>query len=97
MREMLSRGLVFELSVPREAVIAVYRGGFGDKFGGNTDKCDTKPALNHLHEYINRAVALGLLEVSPDTSLRVPRILPLKLPEDAETLHKQATEVLYRL
>ncbi len=97
MREMLSRGLVFELPVPREAVIAVCRGGFGDKFGGNTDKCDTKPALNHLHEYINRAVALGLLEVSPDTSLRVPRILPLKLPEDAETLHKQATEVLYRL
>jgi hypothetical protein len=40
---------------------------------------------------------VGVLEVSPDESLRVPRILPLKLPEDAETLHRQAAEVLYRL
>jgi len=53
--------------------------------------------IPHLEQQINRAVALGLLEVSPDSSLRVPRILPLKLPEDNETLHKQAAEVLYRL
>jgi hypothetical protein len=53
--------------------------------------------IPNLEQQINRAVALGLLEVSPDSSLRVPRILPLKLPEDAETLHKQAAEVLYRL
>src|SRR4028119_559260 len=33
MREMLWRGLVFELPVPREAVIAVCRGGFRDNFG----------------------------------------------------------------
>ncbi|GAX39124.1 TPR repeat-containing protein [Tolypothrix sp. NIES-4075] len=79
MREMLSRGLVFELPVPREALAAV---------------CDTIPNLSH---YINRAVALGLLEVSHDEALRVPRILPVQLPEDGEALHKQAAEVLYRL
>ncbi|WP_082650651.1 CHAT domain-containing protein [Mastigocoleus testarum] len=33
-----------------------------------------------LDNYIDKAVALGLLEVSPEQSLRVPRILPLKLP-----------------
>jgi hypothetical protein len=37
------------------------------------------------------------LEVSPDESLRVPRILPLTLPTHVETLHQQAAEVLYRL
>nr|WP_268896814.1 tetratricopeptide repeat protein [Hassalia byssoidea] len=79
MREMLSRGLVFELPVPREALAAV---------------CDTIPNLEH---YISRAVALGLLEVSHDEALRVPRILPVQLAEDREALHKQAAEVLYRL
>jgi tetratricopeptide (TPR) repeat protein len=79
LEEMLRRGLVFELPVPREAIAAV---------------CESIP---NLEQQINRAVALGLLEVSPDESLRVPRILPLKLPEDAETLHKQGAEVLYRL
>jgi tetratricopeptide (TPR) repeat protein len=79
MREMLSRGLVFELPVPKEALAAV---------------CDTIPNLSH---YISRAVALGLLEVSHDEALRVPRILPVQLSEDGEALHKQAAEVLYRL
>jgi len=78
LEEMLQRGLVFELPVPREAIAGV---------------CESIP---NLDKQINRAVALGLLEVSPDKSLRVPRILPLKLPEDAETLHKQAVQVLYR-
>ncbi|MBW3587482.1 MAG: CHAT domain-containing protein, partial [Cyanobacteria bacterium 0813] len=50
-----------------------------------------------IDKNINRAIALGLLEVSPDSSLRVPRILSLKLPEDSEGLHRQAAEVLYRL
>jgi tetratricopeptide (TPR) repeat protein len=50
-----------------------------------------------LEKNINRAIALGLLEVSPDSSLRVPRILSLNLPEDSEGLHRQAAEVLYRL
>ncbi|MBE8990523.1 tetratricopeptide repeat protein [Nostoc sp. LEGE 12450] len=79
MREMLSRGLVFELPVPREALAAV---------------CDSIANLEH---YISRAVALGLLEVSHDEALRVPRILPLQLLEDGEVLDKQAAEVLYRL
>jgi tetratricopeptide (TPR) repeat protein len=59
-----------------------------------TAVCENIP---NLTDYINRAVALGLLEVSPDESLRVPRILPLTLPTDVETLHQQAAEVLYRL
>ncbi|QLE39137.1 tetratricopeptide repeat protein [Nostoc sp. C052] len=79
MREMLSRGLVFELPVPREALAAV---------------CETIPNLEH---YISRAVALGLLEVSHDEALRVPRILPVQLPQYGEVFYKQAAEVLYRL
>ncbi|MBD2198812.1 MULTISPECIES: tetratricopeptide repeat protein [Calothrix] len=79
MREMLSRGLVFELPVPREVLAAV---------------CENIPSLE---DYINRAVALGLLEVSHDEALRVPRILPVQLPGDGEGLYKQAAEVLYRL
>jgi tetratricopeptide (TPR) repeat protein len=79
LEEILRRGLVFELPVPRDALAAV---------------CEKIP---NLDQQINRAVALGLLEVSPDKSLRVPRILPLKLPKDAESLYKQAAEVLYRL
>ncbi|HEY9604055.1 MAG TPA: CHAT domain-containing protein, partial [Allocoleopsis sp.] len=77
--EILRRGLVYELPVPREAIVAV---------------CAEIP---NLEPQMNRAVALGLLEVSPDASLRVPCILPLKLPEDAETLYRQAAEVLYHL
>ncbi|WP_353932797.1 tetratricopeptide repeat protein [Okeanomitos corallinicola TIOX110] len=53
--------------------------------------------IPNLENYINRSVALGLLEVSPDESLRVPRILPLQLPTNIETLYQQAAEVLYRL
>ncbi|HAX79631.1 MAG TPA: NB-ARC domain-containing protein [Cyanobacteria bacterium UBA11372] len=79
MEEMLSRGLAFELPVPKEALAAV---------------CDT---IADIDKQIHRAVALGLLEVSFDASLRVPRILPLQLPEDGESLYKQAVEVLYRL
>ncbi|MEO0969177.1 MAG: tetratricopeptide repeat protein [Cyanobacteria bacterium J06639_18] len=62
MRDILQRGLVFELPVPREALEVVCEG------------------IVDLDNYINKAIALGLLEVSPDRSLRVPRILPLKLP-----------------
>ena len=62
MQDMLQRGLVFELPVPREALEVVCEG------------------IVDLDNYIDKAVALGLLEVSPDQSLRVPRILPLKLP-----------------
>jgi tetratricopeptide (TPR) repeat protein len=59
-----------------------------------TAVCENIPNLDN---YINRAVALGLLEVSPDKSLRVPRILPLTLSTHVETLYQQAAEVLYRL
>ncbi|AFZ17807.1 tetratricopeptide repeat protein [Allocoleopsis franciscana] len=102
LEEILRRGLVFELPVPREAIAAV---------------CEETP---NLERQINRAVALGLLEVSPDQSLRVPRILeknltpqppslrgkgesdssfsPLLAGEGlGERLHQQAAEVLYRL
>jgi len=79
LEEMLQRGLVFKLPVPREAIATV---------------CET---ISNLEQHINRAVALGLLEVSHDSSLRVPRILPLKVPENAEAMYKQAAEVLYRL
>ncbi|WP_243713836.1 CHAT domain-containing protein [Nostoc sp. 106C] len=78
MREMLSRGLVFELPVPMEALATV---------------CENIP---NLEDYISRAVALGLLEVSHDEALRVPRILPVQLAGDGEGLYKQAAEVLYR-
>jgi tetratricopeptide (TPR) repeat protein len=79
LEEMLRRGLVFELPVPREALAVV---------------CESIP---NLDRQINRAVALGLLEVSPDKSLRVPRILPLKLLEHGEILHRRAAAVLYHL
>jgi len=79
MQEMLSRGLVFELPVPKAALTAV---------------CDS---ILNLEGQIIRAVALGLLEVSPDDSVRVPRILPLMLPENGDSLNRQGAEVLYRL
>ena len=85
MREMLSRGLVFELPVPREALAII---------------CNTIPNLEDFisrENYISRAVALGLLEVSHDEALRVPRILPVQLSEDGEALHKQAANLLYYL
>ncbi|MEH2204903.1 MAG: tetratricopeptide repeat protein [Nostoc sp.] len=78
MREMLSRGLVFELPVPREALAAV---------------CDTIPNLEH---YISRAVALGLLEVSHDEALRVPRILPLLLIQD-KNFYSLAVKILNQI
>ncbi len=43
-----------------------------------------------------RAVALGLLEQSPDEALRVPRVLPLGGVED-EGLAAKAAEALYRI
>ncbi|MEG5037948.1 tetratricopeptide repeat protein, partial [Microcoleus sp. B3-C5] len=54
-------------------------------------------SIVEIDKIIDRAIALGLLEMSPDSSLRVPRILSLNLPEDSEGLHRQAAEVLYRL
>ncbi|MDZ8091969.1 MAG: tetratricopeptide repeat protein [Nostoc sp. DedQUE05] len=78
MQEMLSRGLVFELPVPREALAAV---------------CENIP---NLEDYINRAVALGLLEVNHDEALRVPRILPLLLIQD-KNLYNLAVKILNQI
>ncbi len=52
--------------------------------------------LADVKKLIGRAVALGLLEKSPDEALRVPRILPLEISE-SEGLAAQAAQVLYRL
>ena len=55
-------------------------------------------SIVEIEKILHRAIALGLLEVSPDLSLRVPRILSLNLPEDSEGLHAaEAAEILYRL
>ncbi len=45
---------------------------------------------------IDRAIAIGLLEVFPNGDLRVPRILPLELP-DGEALASRAARVVYRV
>ncbi|NMG60311.1 CHAT domain-containing protein [Geitlerinema sp. P-1104] len=79
MRQMLQRGLLYELPVPEAALRAVCEG-----IGG-------------LAALIDRAKRLGLLEVSPDESLRVPRLLPVGLPEEVELLQAEAAKVLYRL
>ncbi|WP_293122346.1 tetratricopeptide repeat protein [Microcoleus sp. bin38.metabat.b11b12b14.051] len=54
-------------------------------------------SIVEIEKIIDRAIALGLLEVSPDSSLRVPRILSLNLPEESAGLHREAAEFLYRL
>ncbi|MEO1400371.1 MAG: tetratricopeptide repeat protein [Cyanobacteria bacterium J06635_1] len=52
--------------------------------------------ISNVDALIDRAVALGLLEQSPDGALRVPRVLPLAVPE-SEGLAAQAAGVLYRV
>lgn len=47
--------------------------------------------------YIDRAIALGLLEVSNKADLRVPRILPFKLVSNLEVVHAQAAQILDEL
>jgi hypothetical protein len=54
-------------------------------------------SIPNLDSHIDRAIGLGLLEVNTDDSLRVPRILPLQLPENIESLCSQAAKILYRL
>ncbi|MGF1567288.1 MAG: tetratricopeptide repeat protein [Nodosilinea sp.] len=54
-------------------------------------------SIPDLDSHIERAIGLGLLEVNADGSLRVPRILPLQLPENIESLCSQAAKILYRL
>ncbi len=45
---------------------------------------------------LDRAIALGVLEVFPGGEVRVPRILPLEMPEDEELAERAARE-LYRV
>ncbi|MEC4895805.1 MAG: CHAT domain-containing protein, partial [Oscillatoria sp. PMC 1051.18] len=146
MREMLSRGLIFKLPVPREAFshvvtchsehnltchsdrreesqshsehnltchsdrrvrVAFSEGVESHNHSEHNLTCHSDRRVrvafsegvesHNLETQLKRAVALGLLEVSPDESLRVPRILPLPQPPDAETLAQTAAEVLYRL
>ncbi len=46
-------------------------------------------------DIIDRCISLGLLELSVDASLRVPKILPLKPYEDIEKVCKPAVKILY--
>ena len=81
MREMLRRARVYELPVPRGAVVEI---------------CEAGVEGLAVEDLIVRAVALGLLEESPGEELRVPRVLPLDVVED-EGLAARAARVLYRL
>ncbi len=78
MRAMLTRARVYELPVPKAAIVAV---------------CGDMADVDSL---MGKAVALGLLEQSPDESLRVPRVLSLDLIEDEE-LAVQAAKSLYQI
>ncbi|MEB3831885.1 CHAT domain-containing protein, partial [Phormidium sp. CCY1219] len=82
LREMLRLGLLFQVPVPHAAF---------------ADMC--RPIRN-LETHIQRAQSLGLLENIPSpadgTLLRVPRLLPLPLPENNPPLHREAAEILYR-
>lgn len=82
--EMLRLGLVFQVPVPRAAF---------------TEICSK---IRNLETHITRAISLGLLETiqstpADDELLRVPRLLPLSVPEEDESLHRQAAEILYRI
>ncbi|AFY85073.1 tetratricopeptide repeat protein [Oscillatoria acuminata] len=84
LREMLRLGLVFQVPVPRAAFTAI---------------CSK---IRNLETHITRAISLGLLESIQSTPadgelLRVPRLLPLPVPENDEPLHRQAADLLYRI
>ncbi len=79
MQEMLSRGLVFEVPVPRSALQKI---------------CTS---ISNFDACIDHAIGLGLLEVSTNGFLRVPRILPLQVPKNTEALCSQATKILYKI
>ncbi len=80
LQAMLSRGLIFELPVPRSTFVTV-----------------TLPTPHSSPSNpLDRAIALGILEVSPDDTLRVPRILPLTLPAAVAPLFAPAAQSLYQ-
>lgn len=84
LRTILSRGLVFEIPVPRETFEVV-------ALGQNLLTKQEKEGR------LAQAVALGVIEVSEFDLLRVPRILPLKVPENSNHLYRQAAECLYQM
>jgi CHAT domain-containing protein len=88
MQEILSRGLIFEIPVPREALSEICQG---------ISNLEQKVDRAILEQKVDRAIKLGLLSVSPDKSLRVPRILPLSLPKELEALSNKGVKVLYRI
>ncbi|MBD2079796.1 tetratricopeptide repeat protein [Leptolyngbya sp. FACHB-17] len=73
--EMLGRGMVFEIPVPRSVFESV---------------CEAEGRS------VERAIALGLLEVVPDGSVRVPRILMVQGLE-VDALAGAAARELYRV
>jgi tetratricopeptide (TPR) repeat protein len=77
LRKLLSRGLIFNLPVPREAFETV-----------------VQPSQASL---IDCGIGLGLLEVSPEGDLRVPRILQLESPTETRILAARGAQFLYRL
>jgi CHAT domain-containing protein/tetratricopeptide (TPR) repeat protein len=56
--------------------------------------CET---ISDSKESINRVISLGLLEVSSDGLLRVPRILPLQPPKNLEVWCRKGAETLYHI
>ena len=81
MREMLARAAVYELPVPRAAILEISEAGAD------------RVAIEGL---IARSVALGLLEQSADEGLRVPRVLGFDSAQPTAIV-AQAAQVLYRL
>ena len=65
--------------------------------------CQCDPVVENWQELRDRAVALGLLEVSPGEAIRVPRILDRSLDNDGLdenrllVLNNAAAAILYRL
>jgi tetratricopeptide (TPR) repeat protein len=54
-------------------------------------------SIPNVDSHIDHAIGLGLLEVSKDSFLRVPRILALQLSEDLKAVYSTAAKILYRL
>ena len=93
---LLGRAKVYGLPVPREAVLVLAE-GFPVKPDGEGGS-PLAPLMKGGDKLITRAVSLGLLEVSPDGGLRVPRVVPVVVAEDErETLAKMGAECLYQL
>jgi tetratricopeptide (TPR) repeat protein len=84
MRACLQAARIFEVAVPGAVVREVCPKPSAQVLGGVRA------------DWLERAVALGLLECYPDGSLRVVRVLPLGLEWD-EGSYRRAAEVLYRV